>query len=201
MTAFTNVLKNHLKNRLLNDSLNGVNSGVMQSSPVGQWISRAGVAMLMGLGLVTAATVQHPALSNDIPSSEQSPLAIASETVSSSPLPDGIYLYGQAEEPAQIGSAYLVFEVNQERVVGAFYMPHSSFDCFEGGFENNQLALTVIDSYEQTRHPYALALDTSAAVASEDGSGGLPGLEGYHRIATVSDNDLRILGVCQSDLQ
>jgi hypothetical protein len=165
------------------------------------WLVRTVSCAVLGVGMVATSTVQAPAWGNEVDGVASSPGAIASETVATSPLPDGIYLYGQSPEPEEIGSAYLVFEVTGNQVVGAFYMPHSSFDCFEGGFQNNQLALTVIDSYEQTRYPYALALDTSAPIASEAGASGLPGLEGYHRIDTVSENDLRILGVCQSDLQ
>jgi hypothetical protein len=118
------------------------------------------------------------------------------------PMPDGVYLFGQSPEPQQLGSAYLVFEVNQNQVVGAFYMPQSSFDCFQGEFQNERLALNIVNSYEQTVYPYSLALDTDSAVALAAGEAIAPvGLEGYHRIDAISDNDQRILGVCQSDFQ
>ncbi|NJN91022.1 MAG: hypothetical protein HC878_12035, partial [Leptolyngbyaceae cyanobacterium SL_5_14] len=40
-------------------------------------------------------------------------------------LPDGTYVFGQSPEANQVGSTYLVFEANDEQIVGAFYMPAS----------------------------------------------------------------------------
>ncbi len=115
-------------------------------------------------------------------------------------LTDGVYLYGQSPEPEQLGAAYMVFEVKQGDVVGAFYMPRSSFDCFFGNFEADRLALTVVDSYEQTQHPYAIALDTSSSVAMAGGETIAPvGLEGFQRIDELSANDQRILSTCKTD--
>ncbi len=115
-------------------------------------------------------------------------------------LADGVYLYGQTAEPEQLGAAYLVFEVQNRRVVGAFYMPSSSFDCFYGEVEADRLALTVVDSYEQSHHPYSVALATDSSVASVGGSPSTPAeLEGFHHIQTISDNDQRILSTCQAD--
>ncbi|WP_088890599.1 hypothetical protein [Leptolyngbya ohadii] len=117
-------------------------------------------------------------------------------------LADGVYLYGQSAEPEQIGAAYMVFEVNQGNVTGAFYMPRSSFDCFHGQFEANRLALSVIDSYEQTEYPYAIALDSSNPVAMTGEETIAPvGLEGFERIDQLSENDQRILSTCQAELK
>ncbi len=113
----------------------------------------------------------------------------------------GVYLYGQSPNRDQLGRAYLVFEVSQNRVVGAFYMPNSSFDCFSGSINANKLALTVIDSYDRTAHPYVVALSPNAQVAgSNPGVTGL-NLAGYHRINALNDNDQRILSVCKADFQ
>jgi hypothetical protein len=115
---------------------------------------------------------------------------------------DGVYLYGQASEPDQIGSTYLIFEVDQGQVVGAFYMPYSSFDCFYGNVYTDRLALTVIDSYERTYHPYAIALEPQDAVAMVGNDPIAPmGLEGFHQLTEPSGNDLRLLSICQSDVQ
>ncbi|NJN87583.1 MAG: hypothetical protein HC881_16335 [Leptolyngbyaceae cyanobacterium SL_7_1] len=116
-------------------------------------------------------------------------------------LSDGVYLYGQSPQPETVGSAYVVFEVEDDRVVGAFYMPYSSFDCFQGEVQDEQLALNVVDSYERTVHPYSLALDASTSVASAAGQSAPVGLEGYHAIAELSENDQRMLEVCQTDFQ
>lgn len=114
-------------------------------------------------------------------------------------LADGIYLYGQVPERDHLGAAYLVFEVVAERVIGAFYMPQSSFDCFHGAFENNQLALQIRDSYEQTVYPFSIAMQ-DVAIANPL-SGGTPAvaLEGFHEIEAIDSNDQRILETCKAD--
>lgn len=119
------------------------------------------------------------------------------ETAPSPQLADGVYLYGESPEPEQIGRAYLVLEVTQGNVIGAFYMPFSEFDCTYGRFQADQLALTVIDSYEQGRHPYAIALTPASPIAAQpDQATGL-NLEGFYPIATVSENDQRLLNTCK----
>ncbi len=125
--------------------------------------------------------------------------AEASEAEQAQVLADGVYLYGQSPEPERMGSEYLVFEVNQGEVIGGFYMPRSSFDCFYGDVEAGQLALTVINSYEQTPHAYSVALQSDGTVAST-GNGSAPvGLEGYHRLNELSDTDRQILATCKAD--
>lgn len=115
-------------------------------------------------------------------------------------LPDGVYLYGQSSQPDQIGQGYFVFEVNQGNVVGALYMPRSSFDCASGQFEKGQLALTVVNSYDRTTNPFEIALEQNSTVAS---NGKLPlsqvGLQGFQRLSDVTENDRRLLNVCKSD--
>lgn len=113
---------------------------------------------------------------------------------------DGVYLYGQSSKPDQIGQAYMVFEVRQQSVVGAFYMPNSSFDCFYGGLKPEKLALTVVDSYDQTRNDYAIALQSSS-IASNTNTPRMSNLElqGFHPITKVSENDQRLLKTCKAD--
>lgn len=139
------------------------------------------------------------------------PAAFAAEAVAqrspaqaamSQPLADGVYLYGQSPEAEQLGSAYMVFEVSDRQVTGAFYMPYSSFDCFNGAIESNRLALNVIDSYEQASYPYEIGLERSSSVATVGNVTVTPvQIEGFHRIDTVSDNDRRILTSCQTNSQ
>lgn len=117
-----------------------------------------------------------------------------------SALDRGVYLYGQVPEPGQLGIAYLVFEVSGNNVVGAFYMPHSSFDCFQGEFQANQLALQITDSYEQVTYPYSIALEHNGAIATTGTLTPTPiGLSGFYQLDTISENDHRILNVCKSD--
>ncbi|MBD1810480.1 hypothetical protein NDA07_23960 [Microcoleus vaginatus DQ-U2] len=108
----------------------------------------------------------------------QSPPNPAPDTASTG-LADGIYLYGQSSKPDEIKQEYLVLEMRQSKVVGAFYLPRSAFYCFYGTSEQTQLNLTVVDSYDGSRSPYSV------------------NLQQYYPISTISDNDRRILGICK----
>lgn len=158
-------------------------------------ISRLVVGLSLGLGFAIAAHLSIPA-----PATASS-LDSANLNASSdqSGLSDGVYLYGESNQPNQIGKAYFVFEVKQHRVAGAFYMPSSSFDCAYGQFQAEQLALTVVGSYDKTTSPYEIGLDHTAVVAT-NGNVAEPeiGLQGFHRLDQVSDNDRRILSVCKA---
>lgn len=114
-------------------------------------------------------------------------------------LADGTYLFGQSPEPGELGATYAVFSVDNNQTVGAFYQPSSSFDCFSGQVTPDQLAVNVVDSYEQTVHPYAIALAVDESPVAGEAAGAY-GLEGFHRIESISAQDQEILGVCQADL-
>lgn len=114
----------------------------------------------------------------------------------------GVYLYGQAPEPEQMGMGYMVFETVDQRMVGAMYMPNSSFDCFEGQMQGNQLAMTITNSYTQESYPYAVALVTNDAIASISSETLAPlSLDGFYQLPEPSENDLRILATCKANLQ
>jgi hypothetical protein len=115
-------------------------------------------------------------------------------------LKDGVYLYGQSPVAESLGSEYLVFEVKDGNVQGAFYMPSSEFACFTGDVNPQNLSLSVSDPYENETYPYAIALSSRDSVAGANASTPT-GLEGYHRLDTPSNNDLRMLGICQSSHQ
>lgn len=167
--------------------------------------------LCISIGLVTSGLVSLPGLAVDLSKStplnsihavfehrwEQSNPAILAQRALA--LVDGIYLYGQAQERDQLGATYLVFEVSAEQVVGAFYMPHSSFDCFQGTFQNNQLALQVVDSYEQVSYPFAIALQATTVAQSTGAATPPVTLEGFHAIETITDNDMRLLETCKAD--
>lgn len=116
-------------------------------------------------------------------------------------LENGIYLYGQSPQPNQLGQAYMVFEVIQGRLIGGFYMPRSSFDCFSGNVEGNQLALNIVDSYSQEVHNYSIAYSNVSTVATSTPSGASPSvaLDGFYPIETLSQTDHDILKTCQAD--
>ncbi|MGB3404899.1 MAG: hypothetical protein WBA77_19605 [Microcoleaceae cyanobacterium] len=116
-------------------------------------------------------------------------------------LEDGVYLYGQSPQPDQLGQAYMVFEVIQGRLIGGFYTPRSSFDCFSGKVEGNQLALNIVDSYSQEVHDYSIAYSNTSTVAASTPTGANQSvsLEGFHLIETLSQTDNHVLNTCQAD--
>lgn len=169
--------------------------------PIGRhfnWIS-----VVLTLGFVSShwgLTIAEAKASTSI----QKPSKIAIEDSTANPnlfLEDGIYLYGQSPQPDRLGQAYMVFEVTAGKLVGGFYMPRSSFDCFSGTVEGNQLALGVVDSYSQEVHDYSVAYSNMSTVtASQPGSAEQNiVLEGFHPIETLSETDRHILNTCKAD--
>ena len=112
---------------------------------------------------------------------------------------DGTYVFGESPEAGQVGSTYMVFEVQSQSLVGAFYQPSSSFDCFHGQVEDNKMTLTVIDSYDQTSHPYVLALDVASQAASQVGIAGSIVPSGFYSLSDLSELDWSILATCQTN--
>ena len=98
-------------------------------------------------------------------------------------LTDGIYLFGQSHQPNQIQNEYFVFKVQNGKVIGALYLPHSAYYCFYGIHQQNRLDVKVVDSYDNTASPYTVDLQQ------------------YYRLNQVSDNDSRILDTCENNYQ
>lgn len=161
-------------------------------------VCKSATSLVLAAGMAIATPAAFAAEATSRSTAKQ----VTSQQPDSQPLADGVYLYGQSAEAEQLGSAYMVFEVRDRQVTGAFYMPYSSFDCFNGAIESNRLALNVIDSYEQASYPYEIGLEQSDAVATVGNVTITPvQIEGFHRIESVSDNDRRILASCQTNLQ
>ena len=153
--------------------------------------------LVLGWGLEA-----KPALAVRVTPSAQSLILEAFTLPKNNSLPDGVYLYGQSPDPDKIGEAYMVFEMRRGQTIGAFYMPQSSFDCFYGSVDANKLALTVVNSYQETTHPYAVGI-VDPEIASSRGRpiGEEMQLEGYYPITNMSQGDRRMLGVCKSHYQ
>jgi len=86
-------------------------------------------------------------------------------------LADGNYLFGQSPNPNELGSAYAVFSVRDNQTIGAFYAPHSSFDCFSGTLSPNQLSVEVVESYTQTAYPYSVAVTVNDSLTAGGAAG------------------------------
>lgn len=161
--------------------------------------------------ILTIPTVPTVTPTTNLPSSLPLATDFAPENIT---LPaSGIYLYGQAPVAGQLGQEYMVFEVLQGRVVGALYMPSSEFSCFQGTLNNNQMNVTVANSYDNSSFIHQIAQgeqDQRLAAAggrnllNEINSLTYPHdveLENYHRISNVSANDQRLLATCQTRYQ
>ncbi len=168
----------------------------------------AGVALLSATlafaslpftGILSANSAEAP-----IKTQKTSSKLVAARSVAqlNQTLPDGVYLYGESPKPNEIGKGYFVFESQQGKVVGALYMPSSSFDCAQGSFQGNQLALTVRNSYDRTTNPYAIAVERNTTVAAGGNTVMAPvGLQGFHKIDQLSEMDQKILKVCKTEFQ
>lgn len=106
------------------------------------------------------------------------PVAISSPRFS---LSEGTYLYAQVQQPDQIQQEYFVFQVRQNRVVGAFYMPFSSYDCFYGTLDGNVIDLIIIGSYDRQQYSHSVSL------------------RDYFSLKDLSDTDQAILDACRAD--
>ncbi|PZO41655.1 MAG: hypothetical protein DCF17_10385 [Shackletoniella antarctica] len=109
------------------------------------------------------------------------------------------YLFGQTPQPNQIGQGYVVMERTGDRVYGALYYPSSSFDCFHGQVQGTEVAMTIIDSYDQEAYSYSIALAEGPIVAAGETARELVpfNLDGFSAIDTLSDNDHRMLDLCR----
>lgn len=112
-------------------------------------------------------------------------------------LPEGTHLYGQSPEPNRPNQTYMVVQVKENQVVGAFYQPSSSFDCFHGTVSGSKLDLVVVDSYDQTTHSYQLALTTAPTeTAGANGAAAPVQIDNFYPITELSDLDRHILATC-----
>ena len=115
-------------------------------------------------------------------------------------LEDGTYLFGQSPDANVIGSTYAVFSVQDNRTVGAFYQPRSSYDCFSGEVSPTRLAVNIVDSYSQAVYPYDVALTLTDSLVAGQAAGAYT-LEGFHRIDSLSEKDNEILAVCDASFK
>jgi hypothetical protein len=112
------------------------------------------------------------------------------------PLADGIYLYGQSSKPEQIGSEYLIFQVREGKMAGAIFLPRSEFSCFTGRVTPQQLDLSIVDPYDREAYRHSIALKPLDPVASGRPIMQNTSLEGYYPIATIGEDDRRLLQTC-----
>ncbi|WOD39110.1 hypothetical protein [Nodosilinea sp. E11] len=170
---------------------------VKSFSSQGRSSDRAPLAPLM---LATAAVATLGVVSQAPAQAQVSEASAVAQTAAAPRISEaGRYLFGQNPQPDQVGQGYVVLERTGDRVYGALYYPSSSFDCFHGQVQGSEMAMTVINSYDQDAYSYSLALADGPVVATTDTLDGLDpfNLSGFHAIDTLSDNDHRMLDVCR----
>lgn len=128
------------------------------------------------------------------------PTPAAAATNFARPLVDGVYFYGSAPQLDEIGAAYMVFEAQADDIVGAIYMPQSSFDCFRGRISGNELALQITNSYTQETYDYGIALVPTADAIAAIGSTAAPlQIDGFYDLGSPREADAAILAICQAN--
>lgn len=118
------------------------------------------------------------------------------------PEKDGIYLYGQSSTPNQLGQGYIVFQKQQGQVIGALYMPHSEFSCFQGTIaKSGQLAMTVSSSPGELGVTQVSANSRIPRLTDENviSYAHSVTLKDYHQLNSVSVNDRQILQACSQN--
>ncbi|MBO1056043.1 MAG: hypothetical protein HEQ27_05760 [Dolichospermum sp. JUN01] len=116
------------------------------------------------------------------------------------PEQDGTYLYGQSSTPNELGQGYILFQKQQSKIIGALYVPHSEFSCFQGTLaKSGELAMTVRSSPGEVG---AMEVATSSTIpkVNENEFTTYPysvTLQDYHQLSSVSSNDREILQICQ----
>ncbi len=137
--------------------------------------------LMLTYGIVNRPVIQYQSISLNV--KEEWPIFSSQISNDQITLTDGIYLFGQSTQPDQIQNEYFVFKLKNDKVIGAFYLPHSAFYCFYGIHQQNSLEVKVIDSYDNTAYEYTVNLTK------------------YYQVERVSDNDFRILSTCQTNYQ
>lgn len=109
--------------------------------------------------------------------------AQASRSTSASEQASGTFLYGETPQPNQMSKAYVVFQRQKGKVVGAIYAPNSEFECFTGSQKNNTLDVKSVSAPEPQIEAAKISLSK------------------LHKIKTVSANEQRILSVCKQAVE
>jgi hypothetical protein len=153
------------------------------------------LSSVLGAFLISASAQASPVQLGETPTDITSGTGPVSSAIE-----DGIYFYGSAPQPDELGAAYLVFTAQNAEVVGAIFMPHSSFDCFQGSLQANELALQITNSYTQETYAYDIALVTDQEpIASSEGASLPLKLDGFHNLGAPRATEMEILSTCQTN--
>ncbi len=101
------------------------------------------------------------------------------QSISAVPKADGLYLYGETPQPNQLTKAYVVFQRQKGKVVGAIYSPNSEFSCFTGSQTNNTLDVKSVETGELHKRTAKINLSN------------------LHQIKALSATEQRIISACK----
>lgn len=150
---------------------------------------------IVGSLLVCSAVNANPLPATDLPANLPTTTVNTASTVN-----DGVYLYGSVPEPDSLGAAYIVFSVRDTHLIGALFMPQSSFDCFQGQRIGNELAMQITNSYTQEVYGYEIALVADdSQVASASNRDFVMQLDGFHYLGMPGEAEMAILSTCQAN--
>jgi hypothetical protein len=116
------------------------------------------------------------------------------------PEEDGIYLYGESLTPNQLGQGYIIFQKQQDKIIGALYFPQSEFTCFQGKLtKSGELAMMVRTLPGEVGTMEVATISTIPKI-NENEFATYPysvTLQDYYRLSSVSSHDREILQICQ----
>ena len=165
-----------------------------------------GIAAILSLLMLGLAAQAAAARSLALPT-ERSGMPLSAAILESDDDPtvaSGAYLFGESPEPGQLGKEYMVFEVNDGRMVGGFYSPSSDFSCFTGNIKDDVMNLAVEDADLQSTSTISVQLYLSNEIAANSELL-LPfesalGLQGTYRIPELDRTSQVVLDTCRAEM-
>ncbi len=189
--------------RLHLEPLASIRPSLSQLKPSTPTLGAAAILSLLVLGI----TAQAAAARSLTPSAERSGMPLSAAILESDDDPtvaSGAYLFGESPEPGQLGKEYMVFEVNNGRMLGGFYSPSSDFSCFTGNIENDVMNLAVEDAALESTSTISVQLYLSNEIAANSELL-LPfesalGLQGTYRIPKLDRTSQVVLDTCRAEM-
>jgi len=116
------------------------------------------------------------------------------------PEEDGIYLYGESLTPNQLGQGYIIFQKQQDKIIGALYFPQSEFTCFQGKLTKSGELAMMVRTFPGEVGTMEVATISTIPKNNENEFATYPysvTLQDYYRLSSVSSHDREILQICQ----
>ncbi len=168
------------------------------------WIRPSRLTAVLTLGFIAlqSTTLAAQAMTRQTAIQLAMVSAVPLPRASGNHLENGVHFFGEASKRDQLGSTYMIFEVKDSKVLGAVFAPNSSYNCFEGRFNNEQLALRIEDAYDSSVYTHEIALEQKAIVASSNlqSVDMQMGLEGMKSLSSIKDQETSMLATCQAEL-